>query len=172
MREAKAGIFEKALADVSAALDAERAKDEATRQGYLDKIHAHSARDKPSLGLDKILGEEKVELDKRERDMGLRETVLVEAQTRGLNPRDNHNELMELVELQRLLQDTEVDCVIEACRLVTLVRDVSKVLEDHGMSPIPGIPRDPCTASDILGVVDIILEDVKEAYNSGYGPWD
>jgi hypothetical protein len=104
--------------------------------------------------------------------MGLRETVLVEAQTRGLNPRDNHNELMELVELQRLLQDAEVDCVIEACRLVTLVRDVSKVLEDHGMSPIPRIPRDPCTASDILGVVDIILEDVKEAYNSGYGPWD
>jgi hypothetical protein len=76
----------------------------------------------------------------RERDMGLRETVLVEAQTRGLNPRDNHNELMELVELQRLLQDAEVDCVIEACRLVTLVRDVSKVLEDHGMSPIPRIP--------------------------------
>jgi hypothetical protein len=72
--------------------------------------------------------------------MGLRETVLVEAQTRGLNPRDNHNELMELVELQRLLQDAEVDYVIEACRLVTLVRDVSKVLEDHGMSPIPGIP--------------------------------
>jgi hypothetical protein len=70
--------------------------------------------------------------------MGLRETVLVEAQTRGLNPRDNHNELMELVELQRLLQDAEVDCVIEACRLVTLVRDVSKVLEDHGMSPPEG----------------------------------
>jgi hypothetical protein len=67
MREVKAGIFEKALADVSAALDAERAKDEATRQGYLDKIHAHSARDKPSLGLDKIMGEEKVELNKRER---------------------------------------------------------------------------------------------------------
>jgi hypothetical protein len=41
---------------------------------------------------------------------------------------------MELVELQRLLQDAEVDCVIEACRLVTLVRDVSKVLEDSPRS--------------------------------------
>jgi hypothetical protein len=56
--------------------------------------------------------------------------------------------------------------------LATLVRDVSKVLEDLGMSPIPEIPRDPHTAGDILGVVEVILEHIKEAYDSAHGPWD
>jgi hypothetical protein len=56
MREAKAGIFEKALAQVSITLNVERDKVEATWQEYLDKIQAHSDRAKTSLGLDKILG--------------------------------------------------------------------------------------------------------------------
>jgi hypothetical protein len=43
---------------------------------------------------------------------------------------------------------------------VTLVRDMSKVLEYLSMSPIPVM------AYDILGVVDVTLEHVKEAYNS------
>jgi hypothetical protein len=79
---------------------------------------------------------------------------------------------MELIELRRLLRDTEVDHVIEVGRLVTLVRDVSMVLEDLGMSPIPGISRDPHTASDVLAVVDVILEHVKVAYDSSHDPWD
>jgi hypothetical protein len=65
-----------------------------------------------------------------------------------------------------------VDYVIEARWLVTLVRDVSKALEDLGMSPISRILRDPRTVDDVLGVVDIILERVKEAYDFSYDPWD
>jgi hypothetical protein len=38
----------------------------------------------------------------------LREVVLVEAQSRGLNLRDNYEELMELVELQRRLLEVEL----------------------------------------------------------------
>jgi hypothetical protein len=53
----------------------------------------------------------------------------------------------------------------------TLVRDVSKVLKDLGMPPIPGIPRDPCTAGDVLEVVDVILEHLQEAYASDHDPW-
>jgi hypothetical protein len=87
--------------------------------------------------------------------------ALAEAQARGLNPWDNRDELMELIELSGLPWDVEVDCVVEVGRLVTLVRDVSKVLEDLGMSPITGIPRDPRTAGDIKGVVDVILDHVK-----------
>jgi hypothetical protein len=60
-------------------------------------------------------------------------------QTRGLNPRDHHDELMEFVALRRLLQGVEADRTIEAGRLATLVRDVSKVLEDLGMSLSPKI---------------------------------
>jgi hypothetical protein len=32
----------------------------------------------------------------------------------GLNPRDNHEELMEFIELQRLLKEADVECIIEA----------------------------------------------------------
>jgi hypothetical protein len=79
---------------------------------------------------------------------------------------------MELIEHHGLLRDAEVDRVIEAGRLVTLVRDVSKVLEDLGMSPNPGILWDLRMADDVLGAVDVILECVKEAYASSHGPWN
>jgi hypothetical protein len=94
---------------------------------------AHIARAKHSLDLDKMLGEKKVELDGREQDLDLCEVALTEAQTRGLNPPDDHEELMEFVELQRLLQDAEANHVTEVGRLAILVRDVSKVLVDLGM---------------------------------------
>jgi hypothetical protein len=42
-REEKARISEKTLTKVSADLDAERAKAEATRKEYLDKMEAHTA---------------------------------------------------------------------------------------------------------------------------------
>jgi hypothetical protein len=66
--------------------------------------------------------------------------MLVEARSRGLNPQDNREELVEVVELWRLLQDAQVDRIIEVRRLAILVRDVSKVLMDLGMPPILGIP--------------------------------
>jgi hypothetical protein len=150
MWEEKARISEKSLTKVSDNLDAERAKVEATRKDYLDKMEAHTTRVKHSFGLDKMLGEKKVKLDGREWDLSLCEAVLVEVLSWGLNPRDNCEELMESIELWRFLQDSEVDRVIEAGRLAFLVRDVSKVLTDLGTSPIPGIPRDPRTTDDVL----------------------
>jgi hypothetical protein len=148
--EEKARISEKSLTKVSDNLDAERAKVEATRKDYLDKMEAHTTRAKHSFGLDKMLGEKKVKLDGREWDLSLCEAVLVEVLSWGLNPRDNCEELMESIELWRFLQDSEVDRVIEVGRLAFLVRDVSKVLTDLGTSPIPGIPRDPRTTDDVL----------------------
>jgi hypothetical protein len=71
VREEKARISEKALVQVSAALDVERTKVEASQQEYLNKIEAHNARGNNVLGLDKILEEKKVELDGRERDLEL-----------------------------------------------------------------------------------------------------
>jgi hypothetical protein len=47
---------------------------------------------------------------------------------------------MELVELLRPLQDTEVERITEVGWLAILVRDISKVLIDLSMPPIPGIP--------------------------------
>jgi hypothetical protein len=107
-----------------------------------------------------------------EQDLELDEAALAEAQTWELKPWVNHDELMEVVELQRLLQDIEADRVIEATWLATLVRDVSKVLVDLGLPPIPVIPWDPRIAGDVLEVVDIILERLQEAYASSHELWD
>jgi TnpA family transposase len=85
----KAQIFEKALVIVSVDLDTEWAKAEATRKEYLNKMEAHTAHAKHSLGHDKMLGEKKVQLNKR---------ALVEVQSQGLNPHDNREELMEFAE--------------------------------------------------------------------------
>jgi hypothetical protein len=79
---------------------------------------------------------------------------------------------MEPIELRRLLQNAEADRVVEVGRLLTLVGHMSKVLEDLGMPPILGIPQDPHMADDVRGAMDIILECMKEAYDSGHDPWD
>jgi hypothetical protein len=76
VREEKARILEKALAKVGADLDTERAKAEATQKDYLDKMEANTTRAQHSLGLDKMLGEKKVELDGREWELSLREVML------------------------------------------------------------------------------------------------
>jgi hypothetical protein len=170
--EEKARVLDNALAKVSAGLDAERTKAEVTRKEYLDKMVAHTAHAKHSIGLDQMLVEKKVDLNGREGDLNLCEAELAEAQTWGQNPQDNREELLEVIELWRLLQDAEADHVVEARLLSTLVRDVVKVLEDLGMPPIQGIPRDLCTTDDVLEVVDIIPEHRQEAYASGHGPWD
>jgi hypothetical protein len=47
---------------------------------------------------------------------------------------------MEFIKLWRLLRDFEVDRVIKAGWLATLVRDVSQVLANLGTPPIPEIP--------------------------------
>jgi hypothetical protein len=50
------------------------------------------------------------------------------------------------------------------------VRDVSKVLEDLGMPPFQGFPRDPHMTSDVLEAVDVILEWLEEAMSLATGP--
>jgi hypothetical protein len=108
VQEEKARISQKALAKVSADLNAERTKAKATQREYLDKMVAHTAHAKHSLSLDKMLGEKNVELDGRERDLELCEATLAEAQTGGLHPRDNRDELAEFFELRRLLGEGRV----------------------------------------------------------------
>jgi hypothetical protein len=65
------GIFEKALAKVSANIDAELKKAEATQKEYLGKIEVHTTYAKHALGLDKLLWEKKVSLNEREWDLEL-----------------------------------------------------------------------------------------------------
>jgi hypothetical protein len=113
----------------------------------------HRPCSKQVLDLNWMLGEKTEELGRRELELELRAVALAEAQAWGLNPWDNHDELMELIELRGSLRDVEVDHIIEVGRLATLVRDVCKALEDLCMSAMPGIPRDQCTTRDVLGAV-------------------
>jgi hypothetical protein len=52
------------------------------------------------------------------------------------------------------------------------MRHVSKVLVDLAMPPILEIPWNLRTAADVLEAVDIILEPLKEAYDSVHSSWD
>jgi hypothetical protein len=132
----------------------------------------HTACGRQVFNFDRMLGEKRARLDEQERDLELRTASLAEVQARGINPGDNCDELMEFIELWRFLQDVETDHITEAGRLATFMREVSQVLENLGLPPILRIPQDPCKASDVLRVVDVILECVKEAYDSSHSPWD
>jgi hypothetical protein len=171
-REEKVRISMQAHAQVSACLDEEQTKAEAALQEYLDKMAEHTAHGRQVPNFDKMLWEKRATLDGQEQDLELCTAALVKVQARGINPRDNCDELMEFVMHQQLLQDVEMDCIIEASWLATLDREVSQILENLGLPPISGIPRDPHTAGDILGAVDVILEHMKEAYDFSHNPWD
>jgi hypothetical protein len=114
MREEKAEISEKALVKVSVDLDAKCLKIEATHQEYFHKIRAHTNCAKNTLSLEKMLGEKKVQLNKKERDLTLQEAVLTEPQAWVHNPWDNLEELTELVELQKRLDEAEVVHITKA----------------------------------------------------------
>jgi hypothetical protein len=68
---------------------------------------------------------------------------------------------MELVELQWHLEEADVEHVAEVGRLAILVGDISKVLVDLGMPPIPRIVLDPCVADDVLEAMGTILERMR-----------
>jgi hypothetical protein len=64
---------------------------------YLDNIAEHTAHGRQVLNFDKMMGERRAMLDEWERDLELRTAALVEAQSRGINPQDNRDEVMEFV---------------------------------------------------------------------------
>jgi hypothetical protein len=66
VQEEKARISEMALVKVRADLHVKRVKTEATRLEYLDKMHMLTACAKNTLDLDKMLGEKKVLLNRKE----------------------------------------------------------------------------------------------------------
>jgi hypothetical protein len=77
-REKKVGVSKWALIKVSQDLDAEWAKTKATHEEYLKKMRATPGV-KHTLGLYKMLGNKKVLLVEKERDLELWKVTLVEA---------------------------------------------------------------------------------------------
>jgi hypothetical protein len=58
-------------------------------------------------------------------------------------------------------READVEHVAEVGRLAILVGDISKVLVDLGMPPIPRIVLDPCVADDVLEAMGTILERMR-----------
>jgi hypothetical protein len=66
VQEEKVRISKKTMVKVSADLDAERAKTEATCQEYLGKMCVHTDCAMNTIDIEKMLGEKKVKLDMTE----------------------------------------------------------------------------------------------------------
>jgi hypothetical protein len=118
---------------------------------------------KHTLSLDKMLEETKVLLEEKKQDLKVWEAALVEVKTRGLNPQDNRD---LLVELRERLGEVEADHVTEAEELASLMTNISKVLMDLGLSPIQGIPQVRNKAQEVLKVTGSILERLREVPTS------
>jgi hypothetical protein len=118
---------------------------------------------KHTLSLDKMLEETKVLLEEKKQDHKVWEAALVEVKTRGLNPQDNRD---LLVELRERLGEVEADHVTEAEELASLMTNISKVLMDLGLSPIQGIPQVRNKAREVLKVTGSILERLREVPTS------
>jgi hypothetical protein len=118
---------------------------------------------KHTLSLDKMLEETKVLREEKKQDHKVWEAALVEVKTRGLNPQDNRD---LLVELRERLGEVEADHVTEAEELASLMTNISKVLMDLGLSPIQGIPQVRNKAREVLKVTGSILERLREVPTS------
>jgi hypothetical protein len=121
---------------------------------------------KHTLSLDKMLEETKVLLEEKKQDLKVWEATLVEVKTRGLNPQDNRD---LLVELRERLGEVEADHVTEAEELASLMTNISKVLMDLGLSPIQGVPQVRNKAREVLKVTGSILERLREVPTSSIG---
>jgi hypothetical protein len=118
------------------------------------------------------LEEKKARLDGQEQDLILREEALSEARTRGLDPVERQEELVELVELRQRLEETRLARGAEAARLARIVGDMSGALVNLGMAPVPEIPQLPDKADDVLRAAGVVVERLKDAADNGFGLWD
>jgi hypothetical protein len=57
-------------------------------------------------------------------------------------------------------------------RLLELVTEVSNTLVDLGTLPIQNIPQLPKMTQEVLAVVGLILERLREEHASSAGPWE
>jgi hypothetical protein len=100
MREAMIEASEQAIRVAWMALYTKRARIQATRQDYLERLQAHTTCMEQTLGIDKMLEEKKVWLQEEKHDLKVREVVLYEALERGAHPQEDRDLLAELVELR------------------------------------------------------------------------
>jgi hypothetical protein len=65
----------------------------------------------------------------------------------------------------------ETERTTKARQLLRLVVEISNALVDQGMLPVWDIPQ-LVNSAQVLAVTNLILERLREAQDSGTGPWD
>jgi 5-carboxymethyl-2-hydroxymuconate isomerase len=65
----------------------------------------------------------------------------------------------------------EGECTNEDVKLSRLITEISDALVDMGVFPIRDIPQRPMLAQDVLTIVGLILDHLREEQSSSVGPW-
>jgi hypothetical protein len=104
-------------------------------------------------------------------DLERQEEKLAEEQDRGLYSFDGWDLSTELEELHDRVAGVEGECTDEDVKLSRLITEISDALVDMGVFPIWDIPQRPMLAQDVLTIVGLILDHLREEQSSGVGPW-
>jgi hypothetical protein len=100
----------------------------------------------------------------------MREAKLVEERAHDLCSFDARDLLTELEEFCMRAVEVEEERAVEAGELVVLVIEASNALMDLEMLPICEVPQTLKRALEVLKVVSVNLERLREAHASGTGP--
>jgi hypothetical protein len=87
---------------------------------------------------------------------------LVKDQARGLYPPDRRSLPSELGKLHERIAGTEDDHTVEAKQLSRSIREISSALVDLNVLPIRDIPSRPQSAKDVLVVLSLVLDQLRE----------
>jgi hypothetical protein len=79
--------------------------------------------------------------------------------------------LAELEELHERVVGVESKCVTEAVKLSRSIMEISDALVDLGVFPIRDIHEHPKSAQDVLTVVGLLLQHLREAHDKDTGSW-
>jgi hypothetical protein len=96
---------------------------------------------------------------------------MTEEQAQGLYSFNGRDLSAELDELHGRVARIESECTAEAVQLSWSVMEISDAQVDLGAFPIRDIPAHTESAQDVLTVVSLILEHLREEHATGVGPW-
>jgi hypothetical protein len=105
-------------------------------------------------------------------DLEVQEAIRKEVSECSLHATDGRVLSVELDEAHTRADRMNDEHATEAEQLSWWVIKISDVLVDLGMLPIQDIPQLSKLAQEVLPVVDLILERIKEVVASSASPWD
>jgi hypothetical protein len=103
-------------------------------------------------------------------DLEVQEAILAEDHVHDLHPPDGWNMLAELEETRAHVDEIKGEHAAEAEQLSQLVVGISNALVDLGMLPVQDNPQLLKSAREVLTVLALILERLREAHASSAGP--